>query len=303
MTNYGYCCINVQLRKQSITTNRGMIKRTFDKKGIKYASQLILQNVQDLLKIIQWNEDQGIKLYRMSSDIMPWMSQYNISDLPDFPLIKSILLQCGNLAKKYGQRITFHPGPFNVLASQNNKVVKKCITDLNKHGEIFDLMNLPRTPYAAINIHVNTTQGGKQESMKRFVDNFQLLNNSAKSRLVVENDDKPKQYTVEDLYNGIYNQINIPITFDYHHHRCSGGNLSQQQALLMASKTWPNGINQLCHYSSSKKIHEDSSVNIQAHADYIYEYINTYGKNLDIEIEAKAKELAVQKYTKQKIFD
>ena len=75
--------------------------------------------------------------------------------------------------------------------------------------------------------------------------------------------------------------------------------MTQEEALKMASTTWPKGIKQLCHYSSCKQIHEDASVMARAHADYIYEHINTYGLDLDIELEAKAKELAVQKYVKQ----
>jgi UV DNA damage endonuclease len=212
--------MDLREQKPSITTNRSMIKRTFTAKGPDYASELIVQNVKDLRTIIKWNEANGLKLYRMSSDIMPWMSEYNISDLKDFKTIKTILKDCGDLAKEYGQRITFHPGPFDVLASKNENVVTKSIVDLNKHGEIFDLMGLPRTPYAAINIHVNTTQGGKDVAMQRFVDNFHLLDASVRKRLVVENDDKQKQYATEDLYVGIHNKIGIPITFDYHHHWC-----------------------------------------------------------------------------------
>ena len=104
-TNYGYCCINMDLREQkpSITTNRSMIKRTFTAKGPDYASELIVQNVKDLRTIIKWNEANGLKLYRMSSDIMPWMSEYNISDLKDFKTIKTILKDCGDLAKEYGK--------------------------------------------------------------------------------------------------------------------------------------------------------------------------------------------------------
>ena len=295
-TNYGYCCINLSLKDQKVTTNRSMIKRTFADKGIAYASQLALDNVRDLVTIIKWNEQNGIKLYRMSSDIFPWMSEYKLTDLPDFEKISNVLKGAGALAKKYGQRITFHPGPFDVLASLNENVVKKTIRDLNQHGEIMDLMGLPRTPYAAINIHVNTTQGGKEEAMQRFVDNFHLLDASVRTRLVIENDDKQKQYAVEDLYTGLHSKIGIPITFDYHHHWCHPGELTQEEALRLASTTWPKGVKQLCHYSSAKQIYEDSTVMNRAHADYIYDEINTYGLPLDIELEAKAKDLAVFKY-------
>ena len=296
-TNYGYCCINMTLKAESNTyIGRSMIKRTFQEKGINYASQLALANVRDLIEIIKWNERNSIKLYRMSSDMFPWMSEYELKDLPDYKKIATLLKGVGNLAKKYGQRLTFHPGPFDVLASANQNVVTKTIRDLNQHGEIMDLIGLPRTPYAAINIHVNTTQGGKEEAMQRFVDNFHLLDASVRTRLVVENDDKEKQYAVEDLYQGIYSKIGVPITFDYHHHWCHPGQLTQEEALKIASTTWGD-TKQLVHFSSCQQLHENAEqTNKRAHADYIYEFINDYGLKLDVEIEAKAKELATLKY-------
>lgn len=297
----GYCCINMTLQKdRKITIGRGMIKKTFAEKGIAYASQLALANVKDMVEIIKWNEQQGIKLYRMSSDMFPWMSEYEFKDLPDYEKIRNMLKGAGALAAQYGQRLTFHPGPFSVLASENPAVVQKTIKDLNQHGEIMDMMGLPRSPYAAINVHVNTTQGGKQLAGERFCNAFRLLDNSVKSRLVVENDDKENQYAVEDLWEHVHTDIGIPITFDYHHHWCHPGELTQEAALKMAARTWPEGVRQLVHFSSCKTIHEDASqTNKRAHADYIYDQINDYGLELDIEIEAKAKELAVLKYLKQ----
>ena len=300
-TNYGYCCINTTLQKSDkITTNRSMIKRTFAEKGINYASELALANVKDLVKIINWNNRQGIKLFRISSDMFPWMSEYNLSDLPDYDKISNILRGAGKIAMDNGQRLTFHPGPFDVLASTTQSVVDKCIKDLNKHGEIMDLLGLPRDHSAPINIHVNTTQGGKEVAMQRFCDNFHLLDTSVRTRLVVENDDKEKQYTTEDLYQGVYSKVGVPITFDYHHHWCHPGELTQEEALKLASTTWSKGIKQLVHYSSCQMIHEDETqTNKRAHADYIYEHIETYGLVLDIELEAKAKELALLQYVKQ----
>ena len=298
MTNYGYCCINIELGKEKITTNRGMIKRTFQERGIAYASELALNNIRDLIEIIKWNHKNGITLYRMSSDIFPWMSEYEFKDLPDYKKISTLLSGAGNLAQKYGQRLTFHPGHFNVLASKNQAVVDKTIKELNQHAEIMDLMGLPETHYAAINIHVNTTQGGKDVCLARFRKNFKLLKRSTQARLVVENDDKGSQYAVEDLYHGLYEPLGIPITFDYHHHWCHPGGLDQQAALRLAAQTW-HGVKQLCHYSSAKCVYEDSTVMNRAHADYIYDQINDYGLDLDIEVEAKAKEKAVQRYLKQ----
>ena len=78
----GYCCINLSLADQKITANRGMIKRTFQEKGPAYCGELAHQNVKDILKILQWNLANDILVYRMSSDIFPWMSEYEITELP-----------------------------------------------------------------------------------------------------------------------------------------------------------------------------------------------------------------------------
>jgi UV DNA damage repair endonuclease len=82
----GYACINMTLgsQKPKITTNRGMIRKTFDSKGLTYVSELALQNVRDLSKVISWNHQNGIQFYRMSSDMFPWMSEYEFTDLPDY---------------------------------------------------------------------------------------------------------------------------------------------------------------------------------------------------------------------------
>lgn len=297
--NYGYCCINLTLQQENnINVGRGMIKRTFDAKGIKYAGELAEANIRDMIEIIKWNHKNGITLYRMSSSMFPWMSEYNLTDLPNWQKIAILLKGAGSLAQKYGQRLTFHPGHFNILPSPRPDVVDKAIKELEQHGFIMDKMGLPRTHYSAINIHVGGTYGDKEATKRRFAENFKRLSPSVTTRLVLENDDKPAQYGVEDLYD-IYEMCGTPITFDYHHHRCYEDKMPEQEALELAARTWPSGIRQLCHYSSAKKLHEDSSVMLRAHADYLYENIETYNMPLDIELEAKAKELALLRYCKE----
>ena len=119
---------------------------------------------------------------------------------------------------------------------------------------------------------------------------------SVQTRLTVENDDKASMYSVKELYDGIYKRINIPIVFDYHHHRFCDGGLSEQEALELAMSTWGD-IKPAVHYSESRSIEqEDNKIRPQAHSDYVYDYIDTYGNGVDIMVEAKAKELAVNKY-------
>ena len=298
MNRMGYACINMQLSKQKprIYTGRGMIKRTFKSKGIKYASELGLQNTKDLFEIIKWNNENGFDFFRITSNLFPWSSEYKLEDMPDHWEICGILGEIGKYVTENLMRITCHPGPFNVLTSPHPHVVDNCIKDLSIHGEVFDMMGLSRTPYNKINIHIGGVYGDKTSAMDRFCKNFERLPESVKSRLTVENDDKASMYSVKDLYDGVYNIIGIPIVFDYHHHKFNTGDLSEQQALELALSTWGN-IVPVVHYSESRQREQlDESIRPQAHSDYIIDYIDTYGNEVDIMVEAKAKELAVLKY-------
>jgi UV DNA damage endonuclease len=293
--NIGYACINLSLGKK-ITTNRTMVKRTFIAKGIDYVSDLVLQNVADLERIIDWNEQNGIKMYRMSSEMFPWATEYEFTDLKDWNEIQKILQRCGAKATMYKQRLSFHPGPFNVLVSPKENVVLNTIKDLEVHGRIMDAMNLSKTPYNKINIHCNGVYGDKIAAMDRFCTNFDKLSNSVKTRLTIENDDKASMYSVKDLMY-IHNKINIPIVFDYHHHQFCTGDLIEQHALDLAITTWPKGITPAVHYSESKALHENNiKLKPQAHSDYIQKLPETYNNDVDIMVEAKQKDLAILKF-------
>ncbi len=304
----GYACVNMQLSYpqqyggkeksvERITTGRKMIKRTFKEKGVDYASELVLKNVIDLGKIVDWNILKGYELFRISSSMIPWKTEYDWSDLKDIDEIKMHLHSTGVKATTHGLRLTTHPGQFNVLTSPHEHVVENAIKDLTINGEVFDMMGLSRTPYNKINIHAGGAYGDKDAALDRFCINFERLPDSVKTRLTVENDDKASMYSTEDLYHGIYSRIGLPIVFDYHHHRFCPGDLDEQAAVKLAASTWPEGIKPCFHYSESRSEEKgDPKIKPQAHSDYIYQYIDTYGYDVDIVVEAKHKELAVEKY-------
>ena len=304
----GYACINMQLSyptkygkpkgTQPITTGRGMIKRTFESKGVDYASEITLANVKDLKEIMVWNSLNGFNFYRMTSGLAPWKTEYEWDDLKDIDEIKSYLRQAGDIATDNGIRVTSHPGPFNVLVSPNENVVQNTFQDLIMHADVFDFMGLSRTPYNKINIHCNGVYGDKISAMDRFCKNFERLPESVQTRLTVENDDKASMYSGKDLMY-IHERIGIPIVFDYHHHKFCTGDLSEQEALELAISTWPDDIVPVVHYSESKAEHElNESIKPQAHSDLIKELPNTYGHNVDVMVEAKSKELAIQEFIK-----
>ena len=295
--NIGYACINMTLGKK-VTTNRSMVKKTLNARGLDYVSELTLLNARDIIKILQWNKANKINLFRLSSAIVPWGDKLDLTQLKDYKAIKAALKEAGDYATANGIRITSHPGPFVVLTSPKDTVVHNAICDLELHGKIFDMMGLSKTHYNAINIHCNGVYGDKQSAMDRFCENFNKLSDSVKTRLTVENDDKATMYSVKDLMY-LHKKVDIPIVFDYHHHQFCTGDLTEEAALKLAATTWPEGITQLTHYSESKALHENNSkIKPQAHADYINKLPDTYGIDIDIEVEAKAKELAILPFIK-----
>jgi UV DNA damage endonuclease len=269
------------------------MKRTFEAKGMDYVSDLTLLNSRDIIKILEWNRQHGIKLFRLSSSIIPWGNNIDVTQLKDYKEIKSELKKAGDFAKLWDMRITCHPGPFVVLTSPKSNVVDNAISDLEMHGKLFDMMELSKTPYNKINIHCNGVYGDKITAMDRFCENFNRLSDSVRSRLTVENDDKASMYSVKDLMY-IHKKIGIPIVFDYHHHQFCTGDMTEQEALQLASTTWPKDIKQIVHYSESKALHENNTKEKpQAHSMYINAIPNTYELDVDIMVEAKAKELAI----------
>ena len=319
----GFACLNTQLQQSGTFTNRTCRKKTLHSKGLEYISGLAFQNCLDLRELVKWNRVMGIELFRVSSGLFPWMDEYDFRVLKDYKLIEITLRSVGELAERFNQRLTFHPGPFNCLASYNPDVVAKTVRELDKHSEQFNIMGFEPSNYNKINIHVGGSYDDKEATLERFCKNFELLADHTKKRLVVENDDKASEYSVKDLYEGVYKRIGIPITFDYYHHKFNTGGLTEEEALKLAATTWPTGIKQCCHYSESRRKEqlfelnkvlkqnnllleeltpdsvfyemkrEIDKIKAIAHSDYIYKEINTYGLDVDIVVEAKMKEQAI----------
>ena len=294
-TRFGYACLNMTLGPKA-GGFRSMIKRTFAEKGLQHASRLTLENVETLHGIVEWNNRSGIQVYRMTSDLAPWASEYEFEQLPDWRAIRSTLERTGKLARESDQRLSFHPGQFNCLTSPREHVVANCVRDLRIHGEIMDAMGLPNTTAAKINIHLGGAFGQKDESMDRWCRNFERVPENVKRRLTVENDDKANCYSVVDLHK-VWQRTGVPIVFDYHHHKFCDGGLSEHDALHLAASTWPVGIRPCTHYSESAREREGRDVSATAHSNFVDGPVDPHGLEIDCVVEAKAKELAVIQLT------
>lgn len=295
--NLGYACINMALQEEKVCSNRGMIKRTFQAKGINYASELALINVKALRRIIRWNNDNDINVYRMTSCLFPWFSEYDIFDLPDIDQIADVMADAGKIAMDAGQRLSFHPGPFNCLGSYKDNVVDKTVAELDAHSTQMDLMGLPDSPMAKINIHIGGAYGEHEKTMARFCQNFDKLAPSTQSRLTVENDDRVSLFSTKMLYHGVSRHINIPIVFDSHHHELGRQDATYREAFYMARETWQRrDTKQQCHHSNSRKNYEDNTARVTAHSDWYYTPFENFDEPVDVVLECKKKEQALLKY-------
>jgi len=292
----GYACINDGLNSQKprISSSRTIRKSTYDNEGLKKVGTLSLKNLKDLLTILKWNNSKNIKLFRMSSDIFPWKSEWEWNDIDEWPECKALLKKIGDYAKKTNQRLTFHPGPFNKLCSSDERIIATTIKELEMHSQILDFMGFEPSYENTINIHIGASYKNKEKTAKTWVRNYFSLSQNLKKRLTVENDDKASLYDTVELYNFIYQEIGVPIMFDFHHHRCNPTKFkTEEEAANLAIYTWPKEITPLFHWSESKKDEEkDSSIPVSAHSNYCYGPLPEYSltREIDLMIESKKKE-------------
>jgi UV DNA damage endonuclease len=294
---FGYAALNRTLRESDVRTNRGMQKATFEDRGLAYAGELAERNCRGLREIIEWNVDHDIRFYRISSDLIPWYSQYELAELPNSETVLDLLSEIGDLAERHDLRLTFHPDHFVKLASPTESVVDNSIVDLECHGDLMDAMGLSRTPYNSINIHIGAHYSDKEATAERFCEVIESLSPAVRSRLTVENDDKESLWSVPELVDAVHDEIGTPVVYDDLHHQFTDRGLTSQEALEMAVDTWSEGIRPIMHYSESRRLHEaDPSVSPRNHSDYVAGPIRTHRQDVDVMIEAKMKEQAVLAY-------
>ena len=296
MNKIGYACMNRTLREANpaYRCNRGMQKQTFESRGSEYVSELALKNFKDLLKILQWNVEKNIFFYRCSSNIIPWKTSIEVKKLKDYTKICDVAKQCKKIITQNNMRFTFHPSHWCKLASKSAETRENSIEIIEKHADILNLLSLPETPYYSVNVHIGGHYSDKEKTAERFVNAYNKLTDRAQSHVTVENDDTESLWSVYELAETIHERTNIPVVFDYHHHKFTSRNTSYKTGFKTASRTWPKHITPITHYSEAKRLHEqDTSINPVAHSDYVSQVPNWLQNNSDVMVESKAKEKAV----------
>jgi len=297
MIRFGLCCI---FRKEPIKFRRTTAKylQAFSRnQQLKHLAEICRHNARALHKALRYCLDHDIKDFRINSHILPLKTHpeigYRMEDLPFYDQIIQIFKDCGRFCRKHDIRTTFHPDQFILLSSPSSEVVKRSIADLIYQTEVARWVNAD-----VINIHGGGAYGDKSASLSRLRKRIEQLPEAVRSRLTLENDDRV--YTPKDLLPVCQDMV-IPLVYDVHHHRCLHDGISVEATTEMAIVTWRR--EPLFHLSSPKNGWE--SGNPRNHHDYIdADDFPSCWTNIDItvEVEAKAKELAVLKL-KQDLID
>ena len=290
MIRFGLCCI---FRKEPIKFRRTTAKylqRFFRNQQLESLAEICRHNAHALHKALRYCRDHGIKDFRINSQILPLKTHpdvgYSTDDLPFHDQIIQTFRDCGLFCRKHDLRTTFHPDQFILLSSPSSEVVQRSIADLIYQAEVARWVNAD-----VINIHGGGGYGDKSTSLRRLRKRIEQLPQAVRSRLTFENDDRV--YTPKDLLP-VCRDMGIPLVYDVHHHRCLPDGSSVEETTELAVDTWNR--EPLFHLSSPKNGWE--SGNPGHHHDYIdADDFPACWKNLDItvEVEAKAKELAVLK--------
>ena len=297
MIRFGLCCI---FRKEPIKFRRTTAKylQKFSRnQQLKYLAEICRHNAHSLNKALRYCRDNDIKDFRINSQIMPLKTHpdvgYSTEDLPLHDQIIQTFKDCGRFCQKHDIRTTFHPDQFILLSSPSSEVVQRSIADLIYQAEVAQWVNAD-----VINIHGGGAYGDKSTSLRRLRKRIEQLPQPVHSRLTLENDDRV--YTPWDLLP-VCRDMEIPLVYDVHHHRCLPDGKSVEAITELVLGTWNR--EPLFHLSSPK--YGWKSGNPRNHHDYIdVDDFPLYWANLDItvEVEAKAKELAVLKL-KQDLID
>lgn len=284
-------------RDEPVRCNRNMQKATWEERGLPYASELAIENVRDLLTILRWNEAHDIGFYRCTSNLVPWNSQFDLTELPDYREFERLARQCGTFIEKHGMRLTFHPDYWCKLASTSDDTVARSIDAVEYHASWLDAMGLGRSPYYRINVHIGATYGDKADTGERFRAAIRELSPSARARLTIENDDKEGLWSVHELVSEVSDHVDVPVVFDYHHHSFTDRGLTYREAFELAAGTWGK-VTPATHYSEPARLHE-AGAKPQAHSEYVSDVPAWLTAASDVMLEANGKERALLRYHDQ----
>ena len=287
----GLCCMFASEPIKFRTTTATAMLRLDERERLARLGELCLVNADALLAALGYCASHGIGAFRVNSQILPVKTHptagYAVEELPANSAIVARYLECGAFARAHGLRLSFHPDQFVVLNSPNPQTLKNSLAELDYQAEVAEWIGAD-----TINIHGGGAYGDKLSALRALRTNIERLPDRVRSRLTLENDDKV--YTHCDLLP-VCIDTGVPLVFDAHHHRCCPDGSTVEAATDAARQTWGQR-EPLFHISSPLDGWDGPKP--ERHHDYIdaRDFPKAWiGWPLTVEVEAKAKELAVAK--------
>lgn len=253
-------------------------------------------NLNALKELMIYNVKNNIHFYRLTSKLVPLATHDKVNFDYITPLINKYK-EIGKVINQNNIRVDTHPDQYAVLNSIDKKIVKNTFEILEYHYKILNALNLK---HKVIILHVRSSACGKKASITRFINNFRKLPKHIQKCIAVENDDKI--YNIKDVLS-LCQKLNIPMVLDYHHYICNNDEEKIEDYIEDIMNTWKN-INPKFHFSSPKsKLKKE----FRSHHDYINsdDFINfinmlkPYNKDVDIMLEAKAKDDALSRLVRE----
>lgn len=289
----GYACVPVTIDETSSHTLTFTNYKKLGNRANEKLDSVIKSNFESLEKILKYNIRNDITFFRMTSELIPLVSH---------PLVKYDFInqykpyykKIGDIIKENNLRVDIHPSAYTVLNSVNNEVVTSTINILKFYQKMYKEMGIK----SKIVLHIGSKVGGKRLGMKRFIDNFNKLDEESQKLIVVENDDK--SYNIRNVLS-LCEKLNIPMVLDYHHFKVNKNNEKIEDYIERIFNTWKDEVPKI-HFSSpkdkkNKRSHNDY-INVDDFIDFI-EKIKFTKRDFDVMIEAKKKDEALFKLIRE----
>lgn len=291
----GYVAISMRLGKKvtssSTVTFTNYNKIYTEQNKLEKLKEITLSNLNDLERILKYNIENNIHFYRITSGLIPLVTHPEVGYWGHREIFKKDFEHLGKIIKVNNMRVDTHPDQFNVLNSTNDEVVNNTKENLMRQLEWFEDLNYPEGKMV---LHVGGATGGKEEGIKRFIDNFKKLPKEITSSLIIENDDKT--YTAKEVLN-LCTTLQIPMVLDVHHHNCNNNGENIEDLLEEVFNTWNlETLPPKIHFSTPK-VHEKD----RKHSDYInaedfvefLEKVKKVDRDFDVMLECKQKDEAL----------
>lgn len=298
----GYVAMTLSLEDCSPSgtlTYTSFLKLSEGEPRINRLRKITKKNLLNTLRILRYNKALGISVYRLTSKLVPLATHPDLTDWDYIADFSDELEEIGRFIIENDFRVSAHPDHFTLINSPSEKVFTDSVRDLDYHVKLFEAMGLSDYRFKLV-LHVGGVYGKKSDSIERFYENFARLPERISRRLIIENDDK--SYNTYDVLK-ICQNIGRPMVLDVHHHNCLLEPAALKEIIPDIFDTWKNeAFPPKIHFSSPK-----SAKDFRNHADYIdfsefYDFLSIAreaGKDFDVMLEAKAKDLALLRLSEE----